>query len=43
VLSPHKTGKSHFRFYKTQRGHAALDKQTPDEVYFGISSLPMAA
>ncbi|MFP4209156.1 MAG: IS3 family transposase [Wenzhouxiangella sp.] len=34
----------YFRFYNTQRGHTALDKQTPDEVYFGeISSLPMAA
>jgi len=34
----------YFRFYNTQRGHAALDKQTPGEVYFGISSsLPMAA
>ena len=33
----------YFRFYNTQRAHAALDKQTPDEVYFGISSLPMAA
>lgn len=34
----------YFRFYNTQRGHAALDRQTPDEVYFGItSSLPRAA
>jgi len=34
----------YFRFYNTQRGHAALDNQTPDEVYFGItSSLSMAA
>ncbi len=34
----------YFRFYNSQRGHTALDKQTPDEVYFGkISSLPMAA
>ena len=34
----------YFRFYNTQRGHAALDRQTPDEVYFGItSSLPKAA
>ena len=34
----------YFRFYNTQRGHAALDRQTPDEVYFGITrSLPMAA
>jgi putative transposase len=28
----------YFRFYNTQRGHAALDRQTPDEVYFGITS-----
>ena len=34
----------YFKFYNSQRGHTALDKQTPDEVYFGeISSLPMAA
>jgi len=34
----------YFRFYNTQRGHAALDRKTPDEVYFGIeSSLSMAA
>ena len=34
----------YFRFYNTRRGHTALDKQTPDEVYFGTtSSLPMAA
>ena len=33
-----------FRFYNTQRGHAALDSQTPDEVHFGSTrSLPMAA
>lgn len=34
----------YFRFYNTKRGHATLDRQTPDEVYFGItSSLPRAA
>lgn len=34
----------YFRFYNTRRGHAALDRQTPDEVYFGaIRSLPRAA
>ena len=34
----------YFRFYNTQRGHASLDRQTPDEVYFGItSSLPRTA
>ncbi|MGY6587475.1 MAG: IS3 family transposase [Wenzhouxiangella sp.] len=34
----------YFRFYNSQRGHAALDRQTPNEVYFGItSSLPRAA
>ena len=34
----------YFRFYNSQRGHAALDRQTPDEVYFGtMSSLPRAA
>ena len=34
----------YFRFYNIQRGHAALDRLTPDEVYFGTtSSLPMAA
>ena len=29
------------RFYNTRRPHKALDRQTPDAVYF--SSLPLAA
>ena len=34
----------YFRFYNTQRGHPALDRQTADEVHFGtMSSLPRAA
>lgn len=34
----------YFQFYNGQRGHAALDRRTPDEVYFGtMGSLPRAA
>ena len=34
----------YFRFYNAQRGHTALDRQTPDEVYFGtMGRLPKAA
>ncbi|MCC5888473.1 MAG: transposase, partial [Gammaproteobacteria bacterium] len=34
----------YFQFYNGQRGHAALDRRTPDEVYFGtMGSLPKAA
>ena len=28
----------YFHFYNARRGHAALDRRTPDEVYFGITS-----
>lgn len=34
----------YFRFYNGQRGHSALDRKTPDEVYFGpLGGLSQAA
>ena len=34
----------YFRFYNSQRGHSALDRKTPDEVYFGtLGGLSQAA
>lgn len=30
-------------FYKTERPHTALDKQTPDNAYFGVRHLKQAA
>jgi len=33
----------YFTFYNTTRKHQALDRQTPDQVYFTQPSLPLAA
>ncbi len=32
-----------FMFYNTRRRHTALDRKTPDEVYFGQLNMPIAA
>jgi putative transposase len=33
----------YLEFYNTLRPHSALDRQTPDEVYFGVKDVAMAA
>ncbi|MDZ7842675.1 MAG: integrase core domain-containing protein [Gammaproteobacteria bacterium] len=33
----------YFHYYNTQRPHTALDRRTPDAVYFGENELPQAA
>lgn len=33
----------YFRYYNTQRRHTALERRTPDAVYFGDNRLPRAA
>ncbi len=33
----------YFRFYNTERRHQALDRQTPDTLYFGGRNIPKAA
>jgi len=33
----------YFRYYNTQRRHTALDRRTPDTVYFGENQMPQAA
>ncbi|NIR31523.1 MAG: transposase [Gammaproteobacteria bacterium] len=33
----------YFHFYNTRRRHAALDRQTPDAVYFGEMGMRTAA
>ena len=33
----------YFEFYNTRRPHSALDRQTPDKVYFPLQPLPKAA
>ena len=33
----------YFNFYNTRHPHSALDRQTPDRVYFQPQSLPKAA
>jgi len=33
----------YFRFYNTERRHQALDRQTPDALYFGGRNMPKAA
>ena len=35
--------KRYFRFYNSRRPHSGLDQKTPDQVYFKMSPLPMAA
>lgn len=35
--------KQYFHFYNTRRRHTALDRRTPDAVYFGETRLPQAA
>jgi|TARA_B100001971_G_C18178233_1_gene531172 putative transposase len=35
--------KRYFRFYNSRRPHSGLDQKTPDQVYFNMSPLPMAA
>jgi len=35
--------KRYFRFYNSRRSHSGLDQKTPDQVYFKMSPLPMAA
>ena len=32
----------YFSFYNARRSHQALDYRTPDEVYFGAFTTPMA-
>ncbi len=34
---------TYFRFYNTRRRHAALDRRTPDAVYFGELDMPTVA
>jgi len=33
----------YFQYYNTQRRHTALDRRTPDAVYFGENEMPQAA
>ena len=33
----------YLQFYNTLRPHSALDRQTPDEAYFGSNDIAMAA
>lgn len=33
----------YFSFYNSHRRHTALDRQTPDAVYFGKLNMPFAA
>ena len=33
----------YFRFYNSRRPHSSLDRQTPDQFYFGSLPLPIAA
>ena len=33
----------YFRFYNTRRRHTALDRQTPDTLYFAEPDVPQAA
>lgn len=33
----------YFQYYNTHRRHTALDRRTPDAVYFGENELPQAA
>ncbi len=35
--------KRYFAIYNSKRPHASLDRRTPDEVYFNLQQLPMAA
>lgn len=35
--------KKYFHFYNTRRRHTALDRRTPDAVYFGELNMPQAA
>ena len=35
--------KRYFRFYNSRRPHSGLDQKTPDQVYFKMPPLPMAA
>ena len=35
--------KKYFHFYNTRRRHTALDRRTPDAVYFGETNVPRAA
>ena len=35
--------KRNFRLYNSRRPHSGLDQKTPDQVYFKMSPLPMAA
>ncbi|MGA9599101.1 MAG: integrase core domain-containing protein, partial [Methylocystis sp.] len=33
----------YFAFYNARRPHSALDRRTPNEAYFGVPAMPVAA
>ncbi len=43
VSSAHEGIKRYMRFYNSRRPHSSLDGKTPDQVYFNLQSIPLAA
>ncbi len=39
----HRGLEDYFRFYNTRRRHSSLKRRTPDTVYFGEMTMPVAA